>query len=686
MATHTIVAQDWDKFPFKGKVLKATIMNDGKEEGVITFSPSGTLQHLCVETATGCANFSTLTATSDGYTGQMLEYKATATVKKGKLSTIAFSTNNYSYVGSSTYGANGFLEKTTMTLKWTTTSQEYVEATANIDTNGAQEILAKLRRETDPAKKAQLQRQYQAAVSGAHVNNSGGYTRERKENHQRDFSRTYFNYTYDEHGNWVSRSYEYSWDGKVHQQTQDIVYEPEYLSNFTWNKLQQNGDLAAIAAFAQDASTTQTYRQLASEYWNDRILGTIATGKNRYDAGDLDLLCAAAFNPLATTYTQDRALDIVRTTLWNEQVVPETDYVKVAEVAKRKWADYDIFDDEYKSRIMARSDELRTQLLADLHQQTQAAFDGGNYADAVSLAKKTLAVDAQDAYATDIKQEAAHRMILAKEQARTITEKDYADFIDDNPTSKYVDEVKNNRALLASSLLKHKHDRTRVSNLDIPDPNVRRIVMRRCEHDEFVCWRGKFFRWGFGLDGSMGVGHTQFGGSLNMRFGYFCSWVNLEVGAKYNYFTSTKGLTGRDSDRDGGYFEKHYLSVPVDLHVHLTHDWDYAWYLGLGAELGVANIRTNYVDKSLANTGDKTTKDNDLANTNVHISPKLAIGYTTKAVEVELFAIYDMDNPFNEDYAKANYSTIADTDIFKQQISDKFFDKTRFGLALRFLF
>lgn len=126
--------------------------------------------------------------------------------------------------------------------------------------------------------------------------------------------------------------------------------------------------------------------------------------------------------------------------------------------------------------------------------------------------------------------------------------------------------------------------------------------------------------------------------------------------------------------------------MPVDLHVHLTHDWDYAWYLGLGAELGVANIRTNYVDKSPANTGDKTTKDNDLANTNVHISPKLAIGYTTKAVEVELFAIYDMDNPFNEDYAKANYSTIADTDIFKQQISDKFFDKTRFGLALRFLF
>ena len=681
------LAQDWDKFGLKGKVLEATVRTEGSsDKGTTAFTEEGELKVLSVETAWGIANFSSFDKHGNNYTGPIGTYNGTATLKQGRIGSISFSDGSHKYVGNSTYGSNGFLQKTTMTVSWTTSSTEYVQSTASIDDNGVRALQEKIRQETDPAKKAKLMQQYQAAVSGARVNTQGGYTREKRQNHSQTYTRTYYNYKTDEFGNWTSRSFTDA-DGHMSVQTQTITYDPDFISSHEWNRLQQKGDLNAIEAFARLQSTTHTYRELAKQYWNERILTRVGN-KQKYDENDLNALCAIAFSPIATTSTQDKALAIVRTTIYNEQVVPETDYQKVRQLADRQWDGNAIFDQMTRDRILARSEELRNGVMNELQQKVQTAFDQQQYSQAIEAADNLLAADPDNAYALDIKQEAAHRMLVAKEKAKTITELDYVNFIKQNPTSKYVPEAKNQRALLASKLMDSYSESQRVRNLETTDEATRRTVLRRCNRQRFKEFRGQFFRMGFSFDGTMGPANASLGAGLSMRFGYFCSWVNVEVGAKYNYLTSTPSITGGKHNYDGGFLDTHFLSVPVDLHINFARDWDYSWYLGLGAELGVAHFMSYFREKEPKS---KTTKNNDIAYGDMRVSPKLSIGYTGKSTEVELFALYDNDSPFDKDYVTHEYgpNTTKPLDkksFDKQIVSDKFIDKCRFGLALRFLF
>ena len=83
----------------------------------------------------------------------------------------------------------------------------------------------------------------------------------------------------------------------------------------------------------------------------------------------------------------------------------------------------------------------------------------------------------------------------------------------------------------------------------------------------------------------------------------------------------------------------------------------------------------------------RSTKDKKIGNQDMLISPKLSVGYTKKALEVELYGLYDMDSQFNEDYVKSLYGTISDPKILEQQVSDqKLFDKLRLGVSFKFLF
>lgn len=682
--THAM-AQDWAKFGLKGKVLKATIETSDLERnnGTLIFSESGTVQTMYLETPWIVYTPGNFSATKNGFAGETEYNTFDATVKQGRIvSTKIVETaqgikNNYNTTY--TYGSNGFLERMSGSRNWVTTRTEYVERKDKIDDNGVQAILAKLNTAKKAGNSAEVKRltaEYQKAISGAKVQTSGGNTREIKENHSQNFSRTYYNYKTDELGNWTSRTMRDE-NGKTYTQTQAIVYEPDFLSGYQWEQLQQKGDLGSIEAFAQRDGVTKTYRQKATDYWNGHILAEVAEKQNN----DLEKYLAAAYSPIASEATKTKALDYVQSTIYNQQVLPERDYAKVEELASRKWNGYLVFDPGYRTRINERATQLRTDSLAGIQRLMQAAFDVQDYQQTVNEAKRMLTIDAANEYALKLKSEAGHRQLLAMEQAQTVNDAAYAAFIQENPSSEYLEEVCDKRALLASEYKYFNWDRNK---LPVFDEKVRKIVKRRDQRADFRRWRGKFMRVGFGIDGTMGLAHTTFGGGINARFGYFCSWVNLEVGAKYNYMTSTKALFGRDADLTGGFLEKQYISVPVDLHIHLSHDWDYAVYLGLGAELGVtkltSNLREKYPHKD-------NTKDKKIANEDMTISPKLSFGYTTKAVELEAFLLYDMDSPFNDEYLKANYSTLCDEKIFKQQVTDpKFTDKLRLGLALRFLF
>lgn len=688
VACNHAMAQDWSKFGLKGKILRASIETSGldRNNGTLTFSENGTIQKMYLETPWIVYTPENFSPVKNGYAGQTEYNTFDATVKQGRIvSTKIVETdrqgikNNYNT--SYTYGSNGFLEKMSGSRNWTTTRTEYVERKDKIDDNGVQAILTKLNAAKKAGNSAEVKRltaEYQKAISGAKVQTSGGNTREIKENHSQNFSRTYYNYKTDELGNWTSRTMRDE-DGKTYTQTQTIVYEPEFLSGYQWDQLLQEGNLDAIEAFAQRDATTKTYRQKAADYWNGHILTEVATKQNN----DLEKYLAAAYSPIAVKDTKDKALDYVQTSIYNQQVLPERDYAKVEKLADKKWNNNLVFDSNYRTRIKERATQLRADSLAGIQRLMQTSFDAQDYQQTVNEAKRMLAIDAANEYALKLKSEAGHRQLLAMEQSKTINDVAYTQFIQENPTSEYLEEVCDKRALLVSETQGNKFTwNSKV--LPVFDEKVRQKVQSRSDHARFVRRRGKFMRVGFGIDGTMGLGHTTFGGGINARFGYFCSWVNLEVGAKYNYMTSTKALFGRNADLTGGFLEKQYISVPVDLHIHLSHDWDYAIYLGLGAELGVAKLTSNLREKYPQKDN---TKDKKIANEDMTISPKLSFGYTTKAVELEAFLLYDMDSPFNEDYLKANYSTLCDEDIFKQQVTDpKIMDKLRLGIALRFLF
>ena len=675
LAVQGAKAQDWSKFQYQGKVLKAEVRTSGKEDvGVFGFDSEGQLTTLSAETAIGFGVFrENFQATKNGYVGRDGNLSIDVVMKQGKVTTVNFTAGDRKYNNTYSYGSDGFLSKIAESVSWTTTSEEYVERKDKIDDNGVQKLLEQIRKEKDPARKAKLQKQYQAAVSGAKVNTSGGYTRKLTHQHSENYSRTYYDYQTDEFGNWTSRRFR-DQNGDEYTQTQTITYDPDFLSNYRWEQLKLQGSLNDIADFALASETTDTYKQQAARYWNERILA---------EAGnDMDKLCAAGFSGVATAETRDKALSIVRSTIYNEQIAGETDYKKVASFVDKKWKGHDIFDEAYKSRIQARSNELRADVLAGMQQQLQTAFDAGQYDDAIGWAGKMLEHDAQHTFAKEMKAEAGHRILLAKEAAKTITCADYEGYVKTNPDSKYRNECEDKWALLFTD---HWGFRSwEAEKLATHDAEVTEKVKWRCEHQNYLNWRGKFFRVGFAVDGTMGGAHSTLGAGVNVRLGYFISWINLEIGAKYNYMTSTKVLFGRDADLGGGFFEKQYVSVPVDLHIHLSHDFDYALYLGLGAELGVANLTSAFKEKNPTNN---STTDKEIGSKDITVSPKLSFGWTTKAVELEVFALYDANCLYNKNYVEANYSTLCDEKVYKQQVSDsKFFDKTRFGLALRFLF
>jgi len=680
-------AQDWSKWGLKGNVQKAEIetSNLDRNDGTLKFTTEGTVQQLLVETPWITVMSDEFSTTKNGYSSSQ-HFNLNITIKQGRIATSDIVETirgiTHHYTTAYTYGTNGFLEKMTGTHSWTTTRTEYVEQTASMNRNvaRAKELQEQIKQARTDAERQRLTAEYQRVVSGAGVNTSGGNTREVKENHSESFSRTYYNYKTDDLGNWTSRSFRTEASTTTYVQKQTITYEPEFLSDYRWVQLPKT-DLAKVEKFAQDKNITATYRKKASDYWNNNILNEL----NAKSAEDMDKYCAAAYSSIASKETKEKALDYVQSTIYNSRVVPERDYAKVKQMASMRWDGYLIFNTDYFKRIEDKSLQLYNDSLAGLKQQAQTAYDANDFAEVRVLTDRIKAIDSNNEFAKTLRAEVDYRFLQSKENANIVNQQDYMDFLQANPGSAYDGEVKDKYANLAiknakgyraSSEVAEWVKQNRYSYYD--------KAKRKVDREYFKAFRGKFVHFGFSGDFNMGGANFGFGGGVHARFGYNLSWINLEVGAKYTYLNSTKGETGRDDDLQGGYFMRQYLSVPVDLHINLTHDDEYAWYLGVGAELAVSNLSANFKEKKPTT---QSKKDKKIGNQDMLISPKLSVGYTKNTLEVELYGLYDMDSQFNVDYVTPVYGTISDPKIFEQQVSDqKLFDKLRLGLSFKFLF
>ncbi len=698
LLTSVVSAQSTDRsiFGFKGEVDGAEIKAGNSSYGSYVFGDDGNLTKLFLWDGTENRSYdvSIDKRTKSSLTGQSYYGKFTATVSKNHITKVVINgeKNGYAstYTVKYTYDKNGNLTKVNeVFVYYVEESIEYGGGVYGVDRYQAEvqriqrEYQKKLMSGVAPAKALQwYENAMRKAQQGVGVN---AYARTKKTKKTVKADYVYSDYEFDDFGNWVTRILEK--DNNYVTQTQNIQYDPEFWSQFYWNRLQQEGNLNKIEAFYRHPITTETYKKLAAQYWNEHILDEVA---QKYD-NNLDTLCCVAGKTIVTNVVKEQALGIVRESMFNDVVMAENDYSRVAEMKNLQRQNVTVFNDVYKKKIEARSEQLKADSIAALTNQAQKEFDNAKYQKALAIGKNILKIDPNNKTATDLCEESCYRIISAKELDKSIQESDYVSFINDYPNSSRLQEMQNKRALFASSLFNAEtpdKELERVLALSTDAP-THKIVNKRYKKWIFRRNRGKFFYAGPAIEGSYGTANALVAAELTTRYGYIANLINATVGLKYNMsFCSPHLLTSTATEETGnGFFSRSYLSVPVVLRINYTRDYKTSSYIGIGTELNCYTISSSV-------TGATSIKDRNFANNNLTLSPRIEWGTQALGLELELFATYDLDNLYNVEYIK-NYklddgrsiTTILDEKAYEKQVnSDQFIDKLRGGIAIRLLF
>ena len=681
--------KDMTVFGFKGKVESAEVDKMGNS---FKFDKDGNIDGKFGEYDVNAGKwdwFEIQKRTKTGLTMVSENYgKVTITIAKNKVTKMVFDgLTNQKCVRTYSYSKDGTLASIQEVLTYYT--EEGVEYGANV--MGVDEYnreLERLQQEymekmmngmTQQAAQKWLekaQRRLQDKLNGVSVN---GYARKKKTKHTKTEKITFSNYAFDDFGNWVSRSY--SMDGETGQQTQAIKYESLFWSEFYWSKLENEGNLRKIETFALNPNCHETYKRLAVDYWNQQILAEV----EKVDNNNIDSLLHISKSPIINAENKETALNIVRENLYTNRVQPLRDYTEVSKMSNFIYGGISIFNLEYKNRINTLSNKLRADSINYLINKANEEFDHKNYSASLKTSKGILVIDNDNKFASNLCQEASYLMIIEKENNKSITEKDYIDFLNEYTYSSHVQEINNNRALYASSLFDKNttnEELERVNALSTDD-STHKIVNKRYRKWKFKINHGRFLHVGIGGEFAVGGANTIAGGELSLCFGYSAHVLNVTVGAKYNYLTSTSQMFKSPKEPGKGYFERQYLSIPLMLRANLKHGYKGATYFAAGAEINVATFSAK-----LRNVED--VKDNEFAYS-TSVSPRIAFGGRILGIELELYGTYDARNPFNSDYIE-NYnlangeaiSTACDLNVYNKQVHpEKFFDKIHGGLAIR---
>ena len=186
--------------------------------------------------------------------------------------------------------------------------------------------------------------------------------------------------------------------------------------------------------------------------------------------------------------------------------------------------------------------------------------------------------------------------------------------------------------------------------------------------------RGKFFYVGPGIECALGPVNSIAAIELSTRYGYTAYLLNVTVGLKYTSLTSTSHILDISGESGNAFFKRKYLNAPVMLRLNYSRDYDVASYIAAGAELNFYTVSAKLQDA-------EAIDDENFANNKLGFTPRVAWGLQVLGLELELFATYDMDNPFNVDYIKnyelsdgQNIITICDPKAYEKQINgNKFF-------------
>lgn len=630
-------AHDCNQLGFKGEVNSVNIINHAYIGIPKTlFTPSGDLQQLCLDVPYyDYIELTEISKVNGGFVGSWNGIKVTVYTSGDKISKATYTLDGKSCTLTYTYNKEGFLAKVELTRKWTETETVLNAGSARVNTNGFEKYLKKA---GDAMAKGDIANYYkykklaEKAAKSARVNvQQNSYSTRTVPRHDSN-SRTYTDYETDKFGNWISRKTGINND---FDEKQTIHYTNEWLDKNIWEKeVLPSANLDRIERFVNSEALSQTYKAKATEEWNRLFMS-----KYEQESWGPEKLIEFADKSIMTQENRDTVLPPVREIVYSQYIVPQRDYA-VLESMLSKYKKSTVLNQDLNSKLTDAIAKLRTDSVNTLVKQGNALLDEKSYAEALKRARGAVYINPNSQEAITLSEESNYQLVLEKENAKTITDADYATFLDYNPNSKYVQDIKNRRTSFAYSTFNKEtsiEEMERVMAFGAEDA-VAAPVAKKLKKAKFREEHGG--PWSFALSGGMNFKSKlknimPFNAGVGVRFGYVDWVLNGYLGAEFQQLE--KEYRTEDGSK-ASLVKAQRVTIPLLLKINPFKMFGTrVLYLSAGGNLNML-IGAKHLDKTDKSIAYKTT-----------ITPRFAVGFNiTPYIEAEMY--YSMDKKvFYED-------------------------------------
>lgn len=630
-------AHDCNQLGFKGEVNSVDIINHAYIGIPKTlFTPSGDLQQLCLDVPYyDYIELTEISKVNGGFVGSWNGIKVTVYTSGDKISKATYTLDGKSCTLTYTYNKEGFLAKVELKRKWTETETVLNAGSARINTNGYEYYWKKA---LEAAAKGNMTAYYsywkkaKKAAESANVNvQQNSYSTRTVPRHDSS-SRTYTDYETDKFGNWISRKTGINND---FDEEQNIHYTNEWLDKNIWEKeVVPNANLDRIERFVNSEALSQTYKTMATKEWNRLFMS-----KYEQKTWGTEELIVYADKSIMTQENRDTVLPPVRETIYSQNILPERDY-SVLESMLNKYKNSTVLNQDLNTKLTDAIAKLRTDSVNTLVKEGNALLAEKSYAEALKRARGAVYINPNSQEAITLSEESNYQLVLGKENAKTITDADYATFLDYNRNSKYVQDIKNRRTSFAYSLFNKETSIAEMERVMAfgAEEAVAAPVAKKLKKAKFREEHGG--PWSFALSGGMNFKSKTknimpFNVGAGVRFGYMDWVLNGYLGAEYQQLEMDYL---KEDDTKADLIKVQRVTFPLILKINPFKMFgERIMYISAGGNYNLL-IGAKYLGK----------KDNKIAYKS-SITPRFAIGFNiTPFIEAEMY--YSMDKKvFYED-------------------------------------
>lgn len=470
------------------------------------------------------------------------------------------------------------------------------------------------------------------------------------------------------------------------------------MGDFLKNADEYDAALESYETIAGLKGCSSTNIDKAKTLWNE--LAPAAINKNKDNP---NRLCELSKKSVISDTNKAMAMNFVREHAYNNVVLANRDFSKVLKTQSLEYEGVKVFDKAYVAKIRQYSEKLRTDSITNLLENARGQFGNKNYQRAKDFCNMALDIDSGNVKANNVIRDAEYEMLMA-EHPNTI--EPYVDYLKKYPDTSHLTEVSdicvdnyfNNQSLYKekySSSYSHLGFLQSLSSTIQPgSANKKRLdsaishYRRKEKRHDMVSCRNDCRSVSVVLGGAIGFSAaTEFAGSaeLGLKFIQNCKFLNIYLGAKYQYVTGTPKLWLEDKlagDFMDGYITAQHFSIPAEIRFNLLHKCDNRLFLGLGAEYAIPLAsKFTYVNPN-DYSAKEAMKDKSFLNP-AAIWPRVSLAYGLQHVEFGLKATYIP----NGLYDKERLRTFgADELIGNSQFDKQTNSKINVEVGLKFIF